>query len=251
MIPESTDTSSELAMPQPEVNGFVKTLNNMGYMTSGLDLYSQAFVDFSVRAPGPSLDVGAAYGVATLQAIERGSNIIANDIDPRHLEILKSRVSEKHSKQLEIMPGEFPYLDVSDGTLGAILVCRVLHFFDGPKIELAARQMFKWLNKDGKVFIVAETPYLRNFSAFIPIYENRKRQGSAWPGFIEDVMAVAPERGAFLPPQMHLLDPDVLSRVFQSAGFEIEKSATFPRPEFPEDIQFDGRESVGLIAVKR
>ena len=47
-------------MPKPEPNGFVRTLNNMGYMTSGLDPYSQAFVDFAPGAPGPCLDVGAA-----------------------------------------------------------------------------------------------------------------------------------------------------------------------------------------------
>jgi hypothetical protein len=49
---------------------------------------------------------------------------------------------------------------------------------------------------------------------------------------------------------MHFLDPEVLARVFTAAGFIIEKAATFARPEFPKDIQLDGRESVGLIAIK-
>ena len=36
-----------------------------------------------------------------------------------------------------------------------------------------------------------------------------------------------------------------------AAGFVIEKLGTFARPEFPPDIQLDGRESVGLIARKK
>jgi hypothetical protein len=49
---------------------------------------------------------------------------------------------------------------------------------------------------------------------------------------------------------MHFLDPDVLSRVFTESGFRIDEATMFARPEFPEDIQLDGRESVGLIATK-
>jgi hypothetical protein len=125
-----------------------------------------------------------------------------------------------------------------------------MHFFDGAKLETSARILLNWLASGGKVFIVAETPYLKNFSSFIPTYEARRAAGNPWPGFIDDVMAVAPERGVSLPPQMHLLDPEVLSRVFRQAGFVIEKAEMFARPEFPEDIQLDGRESVGLVARK-
>ena len=63
-------------------------------------------------------------------------------------------------------------------------------------------------------------------------------------------MAIAPERGASLPPKMHFLDPEVLTRVFAKAGFIVEKAHTFARPEFPKDIQLDGRESVGIVARK-
>jgi hypothetical protein len=238
-------------MPTPEVNGFVRTLNNMGYMTSTLDVYSNAFVDFAAKGPGPALDIGAAYGVATLPALESGAKVIANDIDPQHLEILAERASEASRGRLKLMPGSFPEeLSIEPNSLGSILICRVMHFFSGPALEKAALKMFEWLAQGGKVFIVAETPYLKNFQSFIPTYEARKAAGDPWPGFIEDVMAIAPERGASLPPKMHFLDPEVLTRVFTKAGFVVEKAATFARPEFPEDIQLDGRESVGLIARK-
>jgi len=58
-----------LCMPAPEPNGFIQTLNKMGYMTSTLDRFSQAFVDFAPKAPGRALDIGAAYGVAASLAL--------------------------------------------------------------------------------------------------------------------------------------------------------------------------------------
>ena len=39
--------NSKIIMPEVESTGFIKTLNNMGYMTSTLDEFSQAFVDFA------------------------------------------------------------------------------------------------------------------------------------------------------------------------------------------------------------
>jgi hypothetical protein len=42
-------------MPEAE-DGFVKTLNNTGYMTVDLDRYSRAFVDFSGHQQLPVMD---------------------------------------------------------------------------------------------------------------------------------------------------------------------------------------------------
>src|ERR1700741_2662682 len=84
----ATDDSK---MPEAEPNGFVRNLNNMGYMTSGLARYSRKFVAFAAETGRPCLDVGAAYGVATLAALEAGARVISNDIEPRHLEILRER----------------------------------------------------------------------------------------------------------------------------------------------------------------
>lgn len=240
-----------LDMPEPEPNGFVRTLNKMGYMTSSLDPFSQAFVNFAPNAPGACLDVGAAYGVASLAALSKGASVIANDLDERHLFILRNRAAASLRDRLTLAPGAFPdEIDFAPGSLGAVLICRVLHFFDGPTIERSTRRLFQWLAHRGQVFVIAETPYLNNFQAFIPIYKARKQAGDPWPGLITDVMAVAPDRGQFLPPQIHFMDTDVLTRVFSQAGFRIERASTLARSDFPKDLQLDGRESVGLIAVK-
>lgn len=246
------ETQKSLSMPTPEPNGFVKTLNSMGYMTSGLDRFSQAFVEFAPKVPGQSLDIGAAYGVASIAALANGASVVANDIDARHLEILRERTPREHQSKLSLAPGDFPDgLDFAPGSLGAVLICRVMHFFDGPKIERAAAKVMTWLAPGGKVFVVGETPFIGTARAFFPTYEERVKAGDPWPGYIKDMVALFdPARAKQLPPSMHLLDEPTLRRVFTKAGFEIERAALFPRPEFPPDIQLDGRESVGLIARK-
>ena len=112
------------------------------------------------------------------------------------------------------------------------------------------KKIHSWISSGGKVFVVAETPYLKNFSPFIPIFEKRKKEGMELPGFVEDVMEVDPIRGRSLPKQMMVFDKDVLSSLFKNAGLIVEQCEEFARPEFPKDLQLDGRESVGLIARK-
>lgn len=239
-------------MPRPESNGFIRTLNNMGYTTSALDLYSQAFVDFAPESPGPHLDVGAAYGIASLAALRNGATVVANDIDERHLEILRDLAPETLRSRLILLPGDFPdEIDFASNSIGAILICRVMHFFDGPTIERAAAKVMRWLAPGGKVFAVGETPFIGTAKSFFPTYQARVKAGDPWPGIVENVAAHDPKRAGNLPSRMHLLDEPTLRRVFSDAGFTIEKLATFARPEFPPDIQFDGRESIGLIARKQ
>lgn len=247
------DTSDEsLVMPEPLEGGLINTLNSMGTMTPSPDVFSRYFSEFAPKAPGRSLDIGAAYGVATLPALRNGASVIANDIDERHLKILLSRVPREHRDRLELVAGEFPEkLDFPDGSLGAVLICRVMHFFDGPRIERAAEKVMRWLAPQGKVFVVGETPYIGTARAFFPTYEARLKAGDLWPGVVENAAAHDPKRATLLPKLFHLLDERTLRRVFTAAGFEIERLEMFARPDYPADIQLDGRESVGLIAVKK
>jgi len=247
-----TGKQEDLAlMPEPGKDGLIRTLNGMGTMTPAPDKFSREFIQFAPKAPGRSLDIGAAYGVAAIPALEAGASLIANDIDERHLRILFDRVPRQHHPRLELTPGEFPdKLDFPANSLGAILICRVLQFFDGPRIERAAAKAMTWLAPGGKVFVVGESPYIGTAKAFFPTYEARRKAGDPWPGIVENVTAHDPKRAGSLPSLFHLLDDGVLSRVFATAGFKIEQVEYFARPDYPADIRLDGRESVGLIAVK-
>ncbi len=74
-------------------------------------------------------------------------------------------------------------------SLDAILACRVLHFFDSAALMQSARQMFSWLARDGKAFIVGESVYVGTMRAFVPEYERRLAAGDPWPGWFDDVHA--------------------------------------------------------------
>ncbi|PIU17860.1 MAG: class I SAM-dependent methyltransferase [Elusimicrobia bacterium CG08_land_8_20_14_0_20_59_10] len=245
-------SNDSLEMPKAEEGGLTNTLNSMGTMTPSPDTFSRAFIEFAPKAPGRSLDIGAAYGVATLPALSSGASVIANDIDERHLKILFNRVPQTNRSRLELVAGEFPdKLDFPAGSLGAVLICRVMHFFDGPRIERAATKVMNWLAPGGKVFVVGETPFIGTARAFFPTYEARLKAGNPWPGVVENVAAHDPKRSGSLPALFHLLDERILGRVFTAAGFGIERLELFARPDYPADIRLDGRESVGLIAIKK
>lgn len=69
-------------------NGLV-TLNDRGYMTWGIDPFTQKFLDHCESHSGAHIfEGGAAYGIATHLALKRGAIITANDGDPRHLDLL-------------------------------------------------------------------------------------------------------------------------------------------------------------------
>ncbi len=231
---------------------FIKTLNNYGYMGAyPSDRVMKEFIDFAEDVSTPMLDVGAAYGVATLPCLEKGARVWANDLDKRHLEALQEKAQNQGLSNLKLLPGKFPdELTIEPESLRAALVARVLHFFTAEEIMRAAQTLYSWLRPGGKIFITAETPYLRNIQNFIPTYEKRKLN-KTWPGWIEAFADLDQRKGTSLPRSMHLLDPDILKRVFESAGFRTQWCDFFARPEFPEDLQLDGRESVGYIGVKK
>jgi SAM-dependent methyltransferase len=237
-------------IPDDEEGYFVPTLNQMGYATTVLDRYSQSFVVFC--APSKTvIDIGAAYGAAVLPALSKGATVIANDIDEGHLSAIKQRCNPENLSKLTLDSRPFPdKLDFAPGTFDAILCCRVIHFFSPQLVKKSFEKFAQWLKPEGKLFLICESPYLKNFSAFIPIYEKQKAEGHPFPGFIEDAQAFAAARGPHLPKQVHWFDPDVFKSLAQEFKFHVELAEFFARPQFPADIQLDGRESVALIATK-
>lgn len=169
-------------MPQPEKWGFFKTLNRMGYMSSKPDPFSLALIHFASKSSLPMLEIGAAYGVATLAALKKSCRVIANDMGKRHLQILWKRTPARFRSRLTLLPGRIPDgISLPANSIGAVLACRVLHFLDGPNLELAVRKIYKWLAPQSYFVMVAETPYLKNWLPFLPVYEKRCKRNDPWP----------------------------------------------------------------------
>lgn len=230
---------------------FVPTLNSMGYMTTKLDPYSQEFVEYAAHTSGFVLEVGAAYGIATLAALSLGAKIYCNDLEPRHLMLVQQQASERKLdlSRLITLPGDFPdAIDFPPDSLDGILTCRVLHFFEGEKIERSIQKAYQWLKVGGKIFIVAETPFLKTLIDFMPEYEKNVQNQVKWPGLITNMHQYFNDEK--IPKLINSMDKTVMRRVLESEGFIIEKMSYINRLDFPENRRLDGRESIGVVAYK-
>lgn len=240
-------------MPTPEKEtGLVATLNKTGFMTTKLDVFTKKFLEFAKTQKIQSLEIGSAYGIAIIKALQHGINIIANDLDTKHLKILENiAIQKKLNKNLTIMPGNFPYdIRLRKSSISAVLCSRVFHFFRGKQIEDSIKLIRSILIPNGKIFLISETPYLNDYKNFIPIFEKRKQNNEQWPGIIENISIYKPKRSYNIPKMLNLLDPGTLTRVLEENGFIVEEARMFARKDYTKDLQLDGKESVGVVARK-
>jgi SAM-dependent methyltransferase len=220
-------TSNKPDMPASTIPGLIPTLNNTGFMTEAMDPYSEEFAAYAGTIGNEALDIGCAYGIATLAALAQGARVCAADIEPKHLEVLEGRVSEAQRSRLRTRTARMPDVDFPPGSFGAILAARVLHFLTGPEIETVVAKMHRWLVPGGKVFLVADSPYVGPWYTAAAQYEERKRRGDPWPGFLENYAQFLPKTAdrAKHPKIINPLDPDILRRVVSETGFIVEKAA--------------------------
>jgi SAM-dependent methyltransferase len=239
-------------IPKQWIKGLVPTLNDKGFMFEVLDQYADEFIALTAASADEGLEIGCAYGVATIPALQAGARIRACDMDERHLQLLESRVAPEFHAQLSLQTGTLPDIDLPADFFCAILCSRVLHFLTGDEIDASVRNMYRWLQPGGKLFLVADTPFgiWRNF---IPTWERNIAAGERWPGFMEkpvNYLPYEPSSDDVGPPIMNLLDPDLLRRTCEDAGFVVEQATFIDRSDFGDNGRMDGRENCGLTATK-
>lgn len=247
-MPNEHPAQSPPVMPQATDRGMVPTLNNKGFMSTSLDPVSSAFTVYAGQADGWCLDLGCAYGVASLSAIGQGAKIVACDMELGHVSVLVSRVPENAEGRILGAVGEMPDVAFALGCFDAVLCSRALHFLDGPGVTQAVNAMAAWLRPGGKVFLIADTPYTGFWARGAKDYEQRKADGDPWPGFIPDVTVYLPQsaRTKGLIRHLNPMDPDILSRVCVDAGLVVEQAAFSGRPDQPE-----ANTHAGVIASKQ
>jgi SAM-dependent methyltransferase len=229
------------------------TLNQTGFMFEILDEFADDFIEYSGRSDAPVLDLGCAFGIATIAALKAGGRVTACDPEQQHLDILVENTPEALRDNLETLTGILPYVDFPSQSFAAILCSRVLHFLDGSAIDASVRKMFAWLKPGGRLYLVSDTPY-GIWRKQIPIFEARKARGERWPGLmigLENYLPTVPkDRPVQGPPFMNLLDPDLLIRTCTDAGFEVQRASFIDRSDFSGAGRMDGRENAGILAVK-
>lgn len=131
-----------------------------------------------------------------------------------------------------------------------ILVSRVIHFFDGPRVELAARRLASWLAPGGALFVVGDTIYAKLFAPCLPTYEARQRAGWRWPGYFAGLRRDYGKAAPHLPDTFHFFDERTLPAAFLEAGLVVETLQPQKRPDYPDFKQLDGREALGVTLRK-
>lgn len=237
-------------------NCYVPTNNQMGFMLTKIDSFIQRFVDYAAQnQENWHLDVGAAFGIATLAALEKGAKMIANDIDASHLTVISEIGAGRFDNTLRLLPGDIRQdLEYPDLSFGSVLFSRVLHFFTGAEIIHCLKGIKERLRPGGKVFVVNETPYFGTAKGFIPIYLQRKKEGRQWPSFLtlEEVKTYfALSKRPFVTNSVLFFDEELMRHVAQEAELHLEEMGTLDRRGFfPEDALYDGRESLWAILSK-
>ena len=92
-------------------------------MTETLDDYSRAFTEYAGTIPDECLDIGCAYGVATLPALANGARVLASDLESKHLEILARRVPPADRPRFRSQQGKLPGRGFSGGQLRCDPLC--------------------------------------------------------------------------------------------------------------------------------
>lgn len=89
----------------------IPTLNGTGFMFEVRDSFTNDFISHAGQTTLPVLELGCAYCVASIPALEAGAKVVASDMEPQHLEILKSKVPPHLLDKLElVMVGTHNYL---------------------------------------------------------------------------------------------------------------------------------------------
>jgi SAM-dependent methyltransferase len=231
-------------MPERLGTGNIPTLN--GYGTSFPDLViKDDFIRDAAQNSAWALDIGCAYGLHTLEAIKSGARVVANDLDPRHLQILQQQLPNELSLNLRVRTGAFQSVSLPASSIGCILAGYVLHFLDGRTLDRVIKKMHRVLRNGGKVYANVWSPYIKPLQDLIPEFERRKAANERWPGYFKGIEG---RMGPLMPNEIHTFDLDVISEAFKRHGFIVEKCEYVAMSAPGRGV--DGREMVIITARK-
>lgn len=225
--------SAALTMPEAVSDGKIPTLNKTGFMTPEIDDF---VADFISIAPGfakqgaPVLDIGCAYGIATIPTLENGGIVIASDMDMNHLLLLREKTPRHLWRNLYLNQGCLPdQPELPNNSIGAILARRVTHFLKPNEMEKMLDKMMQWLVPGGFAYIINVSPYHYMYEGFGEIYEKRWQNGADWPGEVFDNKDYIsdPEILQNAPDYINLMDDRPLTRALKKRGFDIVKSELY------------------------
>lgn len=237
------------------------TKNGCGFMHP-LSKTSIEFASYAAEIKIPVVDLGCAYGSASIQAAKLGAQqVLACDMEHEHLQILKARAAKDGIlPKISFKLGRFPEnISFIPNTIGAVLASLVLAYLTKEELDIGLKSIFQWLEPGGKLFIVSYSIYIEEFSnaKFKKEYERRVNSNAKWPGYFEDFnefssIANNNINTKSVPLRLHFFDINPLTASLKDIGFEIETSEYLDGKTngAVQETLYDGREMIGIIAKK-
>ncbi len=244
-------------------NNFKMTNNSHGVMHK-MNSISKAFVEYAKTCHGTVLDIGSAYGIATVPILKESPDVklIACDISGKHLDELFKQIKEIDDKndsnlssRLTLLESKFPDFDLEENSLDAVLASHVLPFLTGKEIEVGLAKLAKFIKPGGLLYVTSYSIYNKVMENYIPHYEKRKEQGDRWPGELEDASLYWNKLNpltAILPKKLNHLEPCLVEQILIENNFSIKYLDFLSlTDEIPYDMKLNGKEAMGLIATQK
>ena len=207
-------------LPPPAEDGRIPVYNGDGYASPEPHPLSQEFVLFSSNSKYPVLDIGAAYGLISINALKNGATVICNEKEKKQLEYIchiKS-ITQEEKKRLFLKHGSILEIDFPKESLGAIHMSRVMHFFKPNEVELFLQKAYNWLIPNGRIYIITMSQYhYGNPEGFSDYYNKEIKKGTEFPGMINDYKF---KNEKYV---LHAIDPTVMVRLANKYGFICKK----------------------------
>lgn len=209
----------------------------------------------------PLLDIGAAYGVNTLAAVQGGADVVALDCDETHLEYIRRAATAEAQPEdgaLSTVYGKLPELDLPQGLRASAILCsEVVHFLTGDEVEESFRRFSEALIPEGLLCLTccdSSALYLDE------VYWERRELGHRWPGeltqaefdeFKERVQRELSLPEECFPTYLHVFEPEKIFEVARNAGFRVVSCGAQMHGGYPEAIRGNkGRPNIQLVAIK-
>ena len=154
--------------PKAYIPGLIPCLNGRGFMEQDLNNISKSFVEESSELEGLSLDVGCAYGIASIAALKKGSKVLASDMDQAHLDILLKETPEELKDNLTTKLGTLPNIDFKNESFITIHCSRCLHFLTPNELIETLRNMYNWIQPGGRIYLITDTCYSGPWKKYLP-----------------------------------------------------------------------------------
>ena len=220
------------------------------------------------------LEIGTAFGSATLEALRRGAPcVLANDMEPQHLLVLRQRWDRLCEKKAPISAGstsqaltrlvELPGIApealrrgvTSQYDVKTVLCANVLHFLRPSEVVTLLRQVRSLSSSTGtRLYVSLDSPWTAAYRLFWPMYQTRKwavrsinpGAHAVWSIFRH----VIPDRLRAMT-YYHVMEPPALEHFLQQAGWEVEECRLFAGDCVgnPAGVSLgNGMEMVGAVA---